>query len=498
MANSFVQLINTNQMKRLLCFITKNFHCTFFVIAAISFFNNTNAQPTLGFNKILSGFNMPVDIKNANDGTNRLFIVEQSGTIKIYKKGSVLSKPFLDISNLVHYTGGEQGLLSIAFSPQYNTTGAFFVYYNNVNGDITLARYLVNRTNPDVANPNSGAVLFSRPKPSNFPNHNGGSLHFGKDGYLYLSIGDGGGAGDPNGNGQNGQTFFGKMLRLDINVRNAPYYRVPPDNPFVNDPNVLDEIWALGLRNPWKWSFDKQTGDTWIADVGQDEWEEVDFRGPGKAGGSNYGWRCYEGHAAFNTAGCKDRSNYVFPVFDYQHNVSDGGRCIIGGYVYRGSKFPQLQGYYICADYLSANSWKIKSNGAGGWNVYLQKSVPAGIISFGENEAGELYASTSAGDIYHVVATNNFVTVPSVSNRAATMPTFVYPTLVDNSNITMVLNGSYKLVRLLNMNGNELMKRDITGATGNMSLRLPQLSSGTYIVQIIGDKTIQQKIYVSK
>lgn len=484
-------------MKTLLHAITKNIYYMFFV-STICFSNATNAQPTIGFNKILSGFNMPVDIKNAGDRTNRLFIVEQPGTIKIYKNGSVLSTPFLDISNLVYYAGGEQGLLSIAFHPQYNRVGAFFVYYNNKDGDITLARYLVSRTNPDVANPNSGVVLFSRPKPNNYSNHNGGSLHFGKDGNLYLSIGDGGGAGDQNNNGQNGQTFYGKMLRLNVNVLNAPYYKIPPDNPFLNDPNVLDEIWALGLRNPWKWSFDRQTNDTWIADVGQDKWEEVDFRKPAQAGGSNYGWRCYEGNAAYNTNGCESRNNYVFPIFDYAHNFTNGGLCIIGGYVYRGSQFPQLQGYYICADYISANSWKIKSDGIGGWNVYLQKNVPSGIISFGEDQAGEIYASTSAGDIYHVVTTSDFVTAPSASNIAATIPTFVYPTLVDNSKITIVLNDAYKLVRLLDMNGNELMKQNVTGTKGNMSLHLPRLSSGTYIVQLIGNKTVQQKIYVSK
>jgi glucose/arabinose dehydrogenase len=485
-------------MKTLLPSITKNFHCTFFVIAAILFFCKTTAQPTLGFNKILSGLNMPVDIKNAGDGSNRLFIVEQPGTIKIYKKGSVLSTPFLDISNLVYYAGGEQGLLSIAFPPNYSRRGVFFVYYNNKNGDITLARYHVSNANPDIANPSSGKVLFSRPKPNGYTNHNGGSLHFGKDGYLYLSIGDGGGAGDQNGNGQSGQTFFGKMLRLNVNMPDSPYYKIPPDNPFVNDPNVLDEIWALGLRNPWKWSFDRQTHDTWIADVGQDKWEEVDFRKPAQIGGSNFGWRCYEGHATYNTAGCKARSNYVFPIFDYQHGVSNGGRCIIGGYVYRGSKFTDLQGYYICVDYLSANSWKIKPDGAGGWNVYLQKNVPSGIISFGENEAGELYASTSAGNIYHVITTSNFVTASSASDIGATIPAFVYPTVVANGSITIVLNDAYKVVRLLDMNGNELMQRDITAVKGNMSLRLPKLSPGTYIVQLIGNKTMQQKIYVSR
>src|SRR5215831_16505525 len=247
-------------------------------------YTNVFAQPTLGFNKIISGLTSPVDIKNAGDGSKRLFIVEQSGTVKIYKNSNLLSKPFLDISNLTVYKGTEKGLLSIAFHPKFSINRYFFIYYNNTNGDITLARYRVSKTNADSADPGSGVILFSRPKPGGFGNHNGGTLQFGKDGYLYLSIGDGGSEGDPFHNGQNGQTFYGKMLRLDVDVKEKPYYTIPPDNPFVNDPNILDEIYHLGLRNPWKWSFDRQTGDMWIGDVGQDSLEEVDFRKPHGAG----------------------------------------------------------------------------------------------------------------------------------------------------------------------------------------------------------------------
>lgn len=469
--------------------------CTLFIVVC---FIDTNAQPTLGFNKILSGLSSPVDIKNAGDGSQRLFIVEQPGKIKIYKNGSVLTKPFLDLTAMVRYRGGEQGLLSVAFHPQYKNNGVFFVYYNNTNGDITLARYLVSKTNPDVADASSGVILFSRPKPGDYSNHNGGTLQFGKDGYLYLSIGDGGGSGDPFRNGQNGQTFYGKMLRLDVNVRNAPYYKIPPDNPFVNDPNVLDEIYYLGLRNPWKWSFDRETREAWIGDVGQDSIEEIDFRKPAGAG-ANFGWSCYEGTHSFNTNNCKARSNYVFPVFQYHHDQTNGGECVIGGYVYRGTKFTQLNGYYICADYISNNAWKIKPDGAGGWKVFLQKNVPAGIISFGENEVGELFASTSAGDIYHIVVTSNFVkAAPNISPATVTAPTFVYPTLVDNNAITIVLNEAYKLVRIVDINGNEITRKDVSGISGKTFLHFPSLSAGTYIVQLIGNKTREQKIYVTR
>ena len=469
-----------------------------FILSAICVlcFAKVNAQPTLGFNKIASGLSSPVDIKNAGDGSKRIFIVEQSGTIRIYKNGTLLKKPFLNISDRVKYRGGEQGLLSIAFHPRYSNNRFFFIYYNNTNGDITLARYKASRTDPDVADPSSGVILFSRPKPGGFGNHNGGTLQFGKDGYLYLSIGDGGSEGDPFGNGQSGQTFYGKMLRLDVNMSNKPYYAIPPDNPFVNNPDVLDEIYYLGLRNPWKWSFDSKTNDVWIGDVGQDSLEEIDFRKPNGAG-ANFGWRCYEATRPYNTNNCKKKGAYVFPIFKYHHDVNNGGECVIGGYVYRGTKYPQLQGYYICADYVKTNAWKIKPNNSGGWNITLQQGIPASLVSFGEDEAGELLASTRTGDVYHVIATTNFVeSAPGITNANAAV--FVYPTLVDNNLITVTLNDHYNFARIIDMNGREIIRKDISNAAGKISLHLPDLSAGTYIVQLVGSKTIQQKIYIAR
>jgi len=386
----------TAGVKKKICFI--------FISFCITCFNHLLAQPVLGFNKIVQGLTSPVDIKNAGDGSKRIFIVEQSGTIRIYSNGNVLSKLFLNVSSTVGYNGREAGLLSIAFHPNYKQNGYFFIYYTAVNRNVTLARYRVSATNPDVANPSSGVVLFSYPKPGNFGNHNGGTLQFGKDGYLYISIGDGGSEGDPFDNAQDRKSPFGKILRLDINVTNAPYYKIPPDNPFVNNPNVLNSIWALGLRNPWKWSFDRQNGNIWIGDVGQDKWEEIDFSKPARSAGSNYGWRCYEGNRAYNTTGCRSKSRYDFPIFQYTHDASNGGFCVIGGYVYRGSTYPQLQGYYICADYISGNAWKLKPNDAGAWDIYLQKNVPLSIVSFGEDETGELLASTRDGNVYRITA----------------------------------------------------------------------------------------------
>jgi glucose/arabinose dehydrogenase len=463
----------------------------------IAHFNYLLAQPTLGFNKIAQGLTSPVDIKNAGDGSKRLFIVEQSGTIRIYRNGNVLSKPFLNVSSVVRYNGGEAGLLSIAFHPNFEQNGYFFIYYTALNWNVTLARYRVSATNPDVANPNSGVILFSYPKPGGFHNHNGGSLQFGKDGYLYISIGDGGDAGDPFNNAQNINSPFGKMLRLDINVTNAPYYKIPPDNPFVNNPNALHSIWALGLRNPWKWGFDRQNGNMWIGDVGQDKWEEIDFRRPAQSAGSNYGWRCYEGNAAYNTTGCRNKSTYGFPIFQYPHNTTNGGFCVIGGYVYRGSAYPQLQGYYVCADYISANAWKLKPNGAGGWDIYLQKNVPLSLVSFGEDETGELFASSRDGNIYSITAQSSFAQ-SSPDSVISKTTTFIYPTLVDNRTITLVLNDAFRIVRLVDMSGHEVIHKDISGITGKLTLHLASIASGMYIVELVGKNTMQQKVYITK
>ncbi|HKG67630.1 MAG TPA: PQQ-dependent sugar dehydrogenase, partial [Segetibacter sp.] len=226
------------------------------------------------------------------------------------------------------------------------------------------------------------------------------------DGYLYFGTGDGGSAGDPYNNAQADTSLLGKMLRIDVNNPNPPYYNIPPTNPFAGSTTTKPEIIALGLRNPWRWSFDKQTGDMWIADVGQDSLEEVNIVTPGNILNKNYGWRCYEGTHLYKTGGCTVPSNNVFPIFEYPHDNATGGYSITGGYVYRGNEFPSLNGYYICTDYLSANGWLIKSDGSGGWNTTMQTKWPAGISSFGETANGTLYATTLSGTLYKVVAAN--------------------------------------------------------------------------------------------
>ncbi|MBE7173303.1 MAG: PQQ-dependent sugar dehydrogenase [Williamsia sp.] len=385
------------------CLPLKN-RLSYLVIVALCMFSCTSLSPQtpqLSFNPVVTtGLSSPVDIVNASDGSNRLFVVEKGGTIKIFSGGVLSGTNFLDISAVVNSATTERGLLSLAFHPAYSTNGYFFVYYTALNGDVTIARYHVS-SDPNLADASSGQVLLSVPH-REFPNHNGGKLNFGADGNLYFALGDGGSGGDPHFNAQNGNSFLGKMLRINVdNFTTAPYYTVPADNPYVADPAVADEIWALGLRNPFRWSFDRLTHDMWIADVGQDAWEEVDFRPANSTGGINYGWRCYEGTHSYNDSGCAPVGTYVSPIFEYGHN-SSGGYSITGGIVYRGTAYPDLYGWYICADYISGNTWLIKPNGSGGWTVQSYPGLQTNIAGFGETESAELYAVGLNGRIYRV------------------------------------------------------------------------------------------------
>ncbi len=361
------------------------------------------SQPIVSFQSTITGFTQPLDIVNAGD--SRLFIVEQPGKIKIWNGTAVLATPFLDVSSIITYdNGGERGLLSLAFHPNYATNRYFFIYYNNSAGNVTLARYQTKAALPNEADPASGTVLMTFVKP--FTNHNGCKLNFGPDGYLYFGTGDGGSGGDPNNNAQTGTSYLGKMLRIDVNnFTTPPYYSIPPTNPYLTDPNINDEIIAVGLRNPFRWSFDRSTGDMWLADVGQDLWEEVNYRPAASTTNLNYGWRCFEGTHVYNGS-CTAQPNNVVPIFDYPHNNTTGGYSIIGGYVYRGPDYPFFQGYYICADYVSKNFWLIKSNGSGGWiTTRSTTQTPANFSGFGEDQNGVLYAAgLNNGIIYKVTA----------------------------------------------------------------------------------------------
>ncbi|MDX1939983.1 MAG: PQQ-dependent sugar dehydrogenase [Saprospiraceae bacterium] len=367
-------------------------------------FQYIQSQPQLQLIEFANGLSQPVDIANAGD--KRLFVVEKRGVIRIIdENGQVQSTPFLDIDSLVRSGESERGLLGLAFHPKYAENGYFYVNYTNNSGHTQIVRFRVKQNNPNEADPNAKLSLLTINQP--FSNHNGGDLAFGPDGYLYIGMGDGGSGGDPDNYAQTRSSLLGKMLRINVDKGNP--YEVPADNPFVDVQGTRPEIWALGLRNPWRFSFDRVTGDLWIGDVGQGNWEEISIQPAESEGGENYGWRCYEGDANYNTNGCGPKNDYTFPVYDYVSDDANGSGCsITGGYVYRGNQFPGLQGLYIYTDYCSGRFWSLKSDGQGAWiNSELLNTANNEFVTFGEDADGELYvAGISSGRIYQITDTN--------------------------------------------------------------------------------------------
>ena len=331
----------------------------------------------------LSGLERPVDLQP--DGSGRLFIIEKAGRIRIVENDQLLATPFLDTTDRVGNNGNEQGLLGLAFHPQYAQNGRFFVNYTDTRGDTVLARFQVS-SDPNLADPNSETPLLGIDQP--FPNHNGGVLAFGPDGYLYAGLGDGGAAGDPMGNGQNTGVLLGKVLRLDVD--SAEPYAVPANNPFGN------EIWAYGLRNPWRLSFDRSTRDLYIGDVGQGEWEEIDFLAAGSTGGANFGWDAREGAHDYEGGGTE---GMIDPVAEYSH--AEGGCSVTGGYVYRGS-MPEWNGIYLYGDYCTGLIWGLLRSGDT-WQTQLLFDMDVTITSFGQDAAGELYLISDNGGVYRLV-----------------------------------------------------------------------------------------------
>lgn len=339
-----------------------------------------------------TGLSNPVEITHAND--TRLFVVQQNGIIKIVQpNGTVNAADFLNISSKVTFSG-ERGLLGLAFHPQYATNGYFFVFYNNTAGNIIVARYSVSTTNPNLANDTSEKIILNIPKP--FDNHNGGSMHFAPDGNLWIVTGDGGSGGDPNNNAQNKNSLLGKMLRIDINSTGP--YNIPSGNPFAGaGVDGADEVWSYGLRNAWKFSFDQTTASAMIADVGQGAIEEIN-KMPITTAGLNYGWRCYEGNNTYNNSGCVPAASMTFPIAVYDHS---GGKCsITGGYVYRGTAHPSLQGKYFFADFCSKQIGTLDANNIITWSAAYPNDSFA---TFGEDSSKELYiAAINNGNIYKI------------------------------------------------------------------------------------------------
>lgn len=366
---------------------------SFFLIFSLLGFN-VFAQPTISVNQVITGLSQPMQVVHAGDGTNRIFIPQKGGVIKVYSKDFTSLGTFLTASPIS--SGGEQGLLSMCFHPQYKTNGLFFVYYTTTAGSLEIARYKVREGDTiNVANPASKKIVITIPHPT-YANHNGGTLRFGKDGFLYLSTGDGGGGGDPDNNAQNKTNLLGKMLRLNVNVSDtAPYYSIPAGNPFDN------EVLAYGLRNPFRWNFDRLTGDMWIGDVGQNAFEEFNRCHRDSLAGANYGWRCYEGKFNYNTTGCNE-TNYKFPFLTYP----TVGSSAVGGTVYRGETFLSMKGYYLCADFYSGQLFRVKYDSlTNTYNTTSQTISVNGISDFGESEDGEIYISSLfSGNIFRVQA----------------------------------------------------------------------------------------------
>jgi glucose/arabinose dehydrogenase len=543
------------------------------------------AQIDLGFtNLVNSGLSSPVDI--ANDGSSRLFIVEQTGSIRIYDNGALLPTPFISLGSRIACCG-ERGLLSLAFHPQYSSNGFFYVYYTAaVTGAITVERFKADPTTSNIADPTTGKVLITIPHPT-YTNHNGGHLAFGPDGYLYFATGDGGFLGDPQDNAQDLTSLLGKMIRINVTTDDvAPYYTIPPDNPYLGT-STTELIWALGFRNPFRWSFDRLNGNMWLADVGQDLWEEVNLVTAVTPGGStppnlNFGWDCMEGTHIYTDPSPRlpCPGPFVNPVAEYDHSNTNGGVSITGGYVYRGSTYTDLIGHYIFADWSSGNVWLMPPGGTAA-DTILYRNLRGSITSFGENATGELFATTLNGGLFQVVTsaiatpvdltsfyglekngivdlfweTKNEVNVQQYEIESSTngidfsrvgivkaknssvyrfshpLPAtktsyyrlrildidgkfeyskiihinasisqennFVKPSIITNNILNLNLIEPFQQLQLINMEGKEVWKQNVSGRTGYIRYSLPVLLPGSYIVRLVSnEKTLVQKILI--
>ncbi len=352
------------------------------------------ANINLSFTRIARGLSSPVFITHSGDNNGRLFVVEQTGRIRVIRKGVLQSAPFLDLRSKIS-TGGERGLLGLAFHPDYSWNRKFYVYYTDKSGTIVIAQYLRSSTNASLAVSSSAKTVLKISHPAS--NHNGGTLAFGPDRYLYAGIGDGGGSGDASNNAQNVGRLLGKILRINIDTGHP--YAIPPTNPYVGQTGH-DLVWSFGLRNPWKFSFDRQTGDLWIGDVGQNRFEEVNRSTAPNAGRAvNYGWRVLEGRTCFNPSSGCSTSGKTMPLAVYGHNL---GCSVTGGYVYRGSTYPDLVGVYLFGDYCSGRIWGVDAAGSGNQTPVLLRDTATNLSSFGQDQAGNLYIVDHGGEIWLV------------------------------------------------------------------------------------------------
>ena len=357
----------------------------------------------VSFEPVVDGLSSPLGVTHAGDGSGRVFVVEQHGAIRIVRDGDLVDRPFLDIGDRIS-AGGERGLLGLAFHPEYPDDPRLFLNYTDEGGDTQIASYTVDPADPDRADPGSEVRLLTVGQP--YANHNGGAVAFGPDGHLYIGLGDGGSGGDPHDNGQSLRTLLGKIVRIDVDGTEGDLrFAIPDDNPFVGAQDARPEIWLLGLRNPWRMSFDRATGDLWIGDVGQNAWEEIDVARAG-VGGTNFGWNRMEGAHCFRPVEGCETPDLALPITEYAHDV--GGCTVIGGGVYRGAAQPALAGGYVFGDYCSGIVWAIDPaiEGPGPAEPVVVGETGATISSFGEDEAGEMYVTDlSSGELLLVVGT---------------------------------------------------------------------------------------------
>jgi glucose/arabinose dehydrogenase len=434
----------------------------------------------IGLEEIATGFSAPLNIQHAND--DRLFIVEQGGLIKIIEDGNINPTPFLDISNQIS-SGGERGLLGLAFHPNYQNNGRFFVYYIDNNGDSQLSEFTVDGFNPNVAIPSSEINLLSISQPAS--NHNGGCIAFGPDGMLYIASGDGGGSGDPNNNAQNLNSLLGKILRLDIDL-DSPY--IPTDNPFIDNNNALDEIWAYGLRNPWKFSFDFADGSLWIGDVGQNEIEEINKTD--NSAGLNYGWRCYEGSEIYDDSqNCPPNSELTFPFAEYSHSATGVSRCsITGGYVYRAIEYPNFVGKYIFADFCSSEIGVLDPDGELTFSpIFGSESFS----SFGLDNQNNLYvASIGSGKIYKIIDTS--LDVDNFSSEEIS----IYPNPTSSNKINFKSSSVINKIELFSVQGQLIQQKEVNTTNGKFNIN--GLSTGVYLLKLTNNhqQTLTKQVII--
>lgn len=422
----------------------------------------------ISLTQFASGFTDPVEITNAGD--SRLFVVQQGGLIKILNaNGTTNATPFLNLSSIIS-TGGERGLLGLAFHPNYATNGYFFVNYTNTAGNTVIARYSVS-ANPNVAN-TTGTILMTIAQP--YSNHNGGSIKFGPDGYLYIGMGDGGSGGDPGNRAQNSTENLGKMLRIDVNSTVAPFYTSPTTNPYVGIAGN-DEIWAIGLRNPWKFSFNRLNGDLWIADVGQNAIEEIDkISSPLPNTGINFGWRCYEGNSTYNTTGCAASSTMTFPFTQYARS---GGACsVTGGYVYTGTLYPNFQNKYFFTDYCDD---KIRMVNSAGTITTTTAFSGNSFATFGEDFAGELYVAGISSGIIFKIQDASFGTLDFEKNEFS-----LFPNPAKNSISIKLSNDNLATkITIFDLTGKLLLSQKLENNPEN-TISTAALTKGIYLVSV--------------